>query len=146
MKRSKSTKAVNKKASFNYELHDELVAGIVLTGPEIKAIRLGQIDLTGAHIRIIGGEAFLLGGRINAKDTDPSRTRKLLLHRQEISRLIGKSEEKGLAIIPVKVFMQKGYAKVQLALGKGKKLHDKREAIKKKDIERERKSELRQNK
>lgn len=137
MKKNRNTKAVNKKASFNYELKDEVEAGIVLTGPEIKAIRAGKVDLTGSHVRIIGGEAFLLGGRILALNTDPTRTRKLLLHKEEIVRMASRSDEKGLAIVPIKIFLKKGYAKVIVALGKGKKLHDKRESLKKKDLLRE---------
>jgi len=137
MKKAPGTKAVNKKASFNYELKDEIEAGIVLTGAEIKAIRLGKVDLTGSHIRIISGEAFLLGGRITALNTDPSRTRKLLLHKAEITRMASKSDGKGLSLIPTKLYLTRGRAKVQLALGKGKKLHDKREALKKKDQIRE---------
>lgn len=128
IKRKSGTKAVNKKASFNYEVRDEVEAGIVLTGLEIKAIRAGQVDLTSSHVRIISGEAFLLGSRINVPGEDLLRTRKLLLHKGQIARLAGKSQEKGLAIIPLKLYLKRGRAKVLIALGKGKKIHDKREA------------------
>lgn len=141
-KRKSGTKAVNKKASFNYEVCDELEAGIVLTGPEIKAVRTGQVDLTSSHARIISGEVFLLGSRINVPGEDPLRTRKLLLHKEQITRLASKSQEKGLAIIPLRLYLKHGRAKVLIALGKGKKIHDKRETIKRRDIEREQQRNL----
>lgn len=137
LKKSKNIKALNKKAGFNYELKDDLEAGLVLTGPEIKAIRNGKINLTGSHIRIINGEAFLLGGQIQITGGDISRTRKLLLHKTQIARLAGQTNEKGLAIVPIKIYLKKGRAKVLIALGKGKKLWDKRESLKKKDLDRE---------
>lgn len=133
MKRSANTKAIHKKAFFNYDLKEQIEAGLVLTGPEIKAIRAGKVDLSGSHIRIISGEAYLLGSQINALGGDNTRTRKLLLHKEEISRLVGKSEEKGLTIVPVKIYLKRGRAKLGLSLGRGRKLHDKREALKKKD-------------
>jgi len=137
MKPSPNTKAVNKKAHFNYDLKEDLEAGIVLTGLEIKAIRDKKVDLTGSHVKIIGNEAFLLGSKITWPGLEVDRTRKLLLHKEQISRLIGLSSEKGLSIIPLKIYLKKGRAKILISTGKGKKLFDKREDLKKKDLQRE---------
>ena len=127
---------LNKKAGFDYEISDSLEAGIVLTGLEIKAIRTGRANITGSHIRILNGEAFWLGGEFNL-DGDKQRTKKLLLHREELDRLVGKSKENGLSIIPQKLYLKKGRAKLLIGVGKGKKLYDKREVIKKRDLDRE---------
>ena len=136
-KKSPNTKALNKKASFNYELSEDVEAGIVLTGLEIKAIRLGRVNLTGAHVRIINEEAWLIGCQILVDKADPIRTRKLLLHKDQIKRMMGKTIEKGLTVVPLKIYLKKGRAKVLVSLAKGKKLWDKRESIKRKDLERE---------
>jgi SsrA-binding protein len=137
MRKSSNTKALNRKAFFNYELKDSVEAGIVLTGDEIKAVRIGKANLTGSHVRVINGEAFLLGSQIDVKTGDKGRTRKLLLHKEEITRLAGKYDEKGLALVPLKIYLKRGLAKVNISLGKGKKIHDKRAAIKQKDLDRE---------
>lgn len=137
LKKSPNTKALNRKAGFSYELSNDIEAGLVLTGLEIKSIRLGKINLTGSHVRIVNEEAWLLGCRIEVIEGDPIRTRKLLLHKEQIKKLMGQSQEKGLSIIPLKIFLKKGRAKVIVSLGRGKKLWDKRESIKQKDLNRE---------
>jgi len=137
VKKRKSKNLINRKAKFEYTFVETLEAGIVLTGEEIKAVRANQLQLAGSHIKIIGGEAWWVGGIISVATGDQQRTRKLLLHSEEINRLIGKSEEKGLTIVPTKLYLKHGRAKLEIALARGKKLHDKREISKKRDIERE---------
>ena len=136
-KQRKSKNLINKKASFDYQFLESLETGLVLTGEEIKAIRANKVNLSGSHIKIIGGEAFWVGGIINVVIGDQQRTRKLLMHKEEIERISGKSEEKGLTIIPKKIYLKHGKAKLEIALSRGKKLHDKREEIKKRDLERD---------
>jgi len=136
-KQRKSKNLINKKASFDYQFLESLETGLVLTGEEIKAIRANKVNLSGSHIKIIGGEAFWVGGIINVVTGDQQRTRKLLMHKEEIQRISGKSEEKGLTIIPKKIYLKHGKAKLEIALSRGKKLHDKREEIKKRDLERD---------
>lgn len=133
----------NKKAGFDYQILEDYEGGIVLTGLEIKAVRSGRIDITGSHIRVIGGEAFWLGGNFNVVEGDMQRTKKLLLHKEELKRLIGKSEEKGLTIVPLKLYIKRGKAKLLIALAKGKKIYDKRETIKKREQEIEQQREFR---
>ncbi len=133
----KSTNLVNRKARFEYTFVENLEAGIVLTGEEIKAVRSNKMQLTGSHVKIIAGEAWWVGGIISVAAGDQQRTRKLLLHAAEIQRLIGKSEEKGLTIVPTKLYLTHGLAKLEIALARGKKLHDKREIMKTKDLDRE---------
>jgi SsrA-binding protein len=133
----------NKKARHEFEILDTCEAGIVLTGTEIKSIREGRIQLKGGFIRIKGGEAFLndiyIGPYPNAGpfNHDPHRPRKLLLHRREIQRFYGKIQEKGLTLIPLKVYLKDGRAKVELGLGKGRKKYEKREEIKKQEAKRQ---------
>lgn len=136
-KQRKSKNLINKKASFDYQFLESLEAGLVLTGEEIKAIRANKVNLSGSHIKIIGGEAFWVGGIINVATGDQQRTRKLLMHKEEIERIFGKSQEKRLTIISKKIYLKHGKAKLEIALSRGKKLHDKREEIKKRDIQRE---------
>lgn len=134
------TIAVNKKAFHEYEITEKLEAGIVLTGAEIKAIRAHKINLTGSYARILAHpkpELFWLGGNIAVEHADPTRTRKLLIKREEINRLIGKAQEKGLTLIPLSLYLKKGRAKLEVGIGRGRKLHDKREKLKKRDLERE---------
>ena len=133
----KSKNLTNRKARFEYTFVENIEAGIVLTGEEIKAVRANRLQLTGSHIKIIGGEAWWVGGIISVAAGDQQRTRKLLLHSEEINRLIGKSEEKGLTIVPTKIYLKHGRAKLEIALARGKKLHDKREVLKSRDTERE---------
>lgn len=133
----KSKSLINRKAKFEYTFVESLEAGIVLTGEEIKAIRANKVNLTGSHVKIIGGEAWWVGGNISVVKGDQQRTRKLLLHAEEIGRLIGKSEEKGLTIVPTKIYLNHGRAKLEIALSRGKKLHDKRNVMKQRELDRE---------
>lgn len=134
----------NKKAYHDYFIDETIEAGIVLVGTEVKSLRLGMANLKDSYARVKEGELFLVNTHISPyKQADrftqpePDRTRKLLLHQQEISKLIGKTKEKGYTLVPTKIYFKNGRAKVEIALAKGKKLFDKREAIKKKTVERE---------
>jgi len=135
--------AKNRQARHDYAIIDSWEAGIVLTGTEVKALREGKANITDAYGIVKNGEIFLLnlhispyerGGYVNH---EPTRTRKLLLHRKEIRRLIGAVEREGLTLIALELYFKKGKAKVALALGKGKKLHDKRETERQRDANRE---------
>lgn len=141
--------AKNKKAFFNYEILGSYEAGISLLGSEVKSIREGKISLKESYAEIKGGEVFLVNCHIspyeaaNIFNHEPTRERKLLLHRQEIKRLTGKIKEKGLTLIPTKVMINdKGKVKVEVSLARGKRVYQKREAIKEKDREREMRAEL----
>jgi SsrA-binding protein len=133
----------NRKARHDYQLQESLEAGLVLTGPEVKSLRLGRANLKDSYAQPKAGELFLYQLHISPyensrlQEQNPLRVRKLLLHRQEIKRLIGKIHEKGLTLIPVKLYFRDGRAKVELALARGKKHFDKREAIRSKDLKRE---------
>jgi len=135
--------ARNPKATHEYHILDSWEAGIVLTGTEVKSLRHGKASIKEAYARIRGGEVFLEGMNItpyeqgNRYNHDPVRSRKLLLHRREIERLIGAVEQKGLTLIPLDLYFRRGKAKVKLALGRGKKQYDKREDLKRRDAERE---------
>ncbi|MDR1049598.1 MAG: SsrA-binding protein SmpB [Deltaproteobacteria bacterium] len=133
----------NKKARFEYELGDRYEAGIVLVGTEVKSLRLGKANLVDAYARLEGGEAWLVGAHISPYDNahfgnhEPQRRRKLLLKRAELNKLVGKVTERGLSLIPLKLYFKNGRAKAELALAKGKKLHDKRQSMKEADSKRE---------
>ncbi len=133
----------NRKARHEYEILDTLEAGIVLKGPEVKSLRAGQVSFRDAFARVENGEVWLYSLHIapyeqaNRENTDPERARKLLLRRDEIRRLVGKVEEKGLTLIPLDVYFRRGYAKVTLAVARGRRLYDKREKLKKQTQERE---------
>lgn len=134
----------NRRAGFEYELLDKYIAGIQLKGTEIKSIREGKVNLQDGYCYFSGGEAFVKGISISVYDQgthynhEPDRERKLLLKKSEIGKLSSRVEEKGLSLIPLRLFINdRGYAKIELALGRGKKLHDKRNSIKEKDIKRE---------
>ncbi len=135
--------ATNRKARHEYHILDRWEAGMVLTGPEVKSLRQGKVGFQDAFARVDGGEVWLHRLHIapydpaNRWNDDPLRTRKLLLKRSEIRKLVGQVEEKGLALIPLDLFFQRGYAKVTIALARGKKLHDKRETLKRRTQERE---------
>ena len=135
-------KITNKKAHFDYELQENLEAGINLFGSEVKAVRLGQADLTGSYVKLIGSEIYLVNATISPyqsgqiEDYDEKRTRKLLLHKKEILALKSKMQSANLALIPVSLYFKHGFVKIEIALGKGKKKYEKRESIKKKDIKR----------
>lgn len=135
--------AQNRKANHDYFIEETVEAGIVLTGTEIKSVRQGKANLRDSFVRITSGEAFLINCHIshfehgNRFNVDPTRTRKLLLHRSQIDKLFGQMKEKGYALIPLKIYLRNGYAKVLLGLAKGKKNYDKRQDIAKKDAQRD---------
>jgi SsrA-binding protein len=135
--------ARNKRARHDYHILDTWEAGLVLTGTEVKSLREGRANISDAYGTIRDGEAYLLNLHISPYERggytnhEPGRTRKLLLHRKEIRRLIGAVEREGLTLIPLEIYFKKGVAKVALALGKGKKLHDKRETERTRDAERD---------
>ena len=139
----------NRKAYHDYQIQETLEAGLVLTGPEVKSLRLGRANLKDSYAKPKGGEVFLHEVHISPYENsplpeqNPTRTRKLLLHKQEIRRMISKIQEKGLTVVPLKLYFQGGKAKVELGLAKGKKLYDKRESIKKKDLKREAERQIR---
>jgi|SRR5690554_3534820 len=127
--------AQNRKARYNYEILDTYEAGLALTGTEVKSLRAGRASLTEGYAEVRDGEVWLRNVHIPEYDQgswtnhEPRRSRKLLLHRDEIARLIGKTQEKGLTLIPLSLYFKDGYAKVELALARGKKVHDKRRTI-----------------
>jgi SsrA-binding protein len=134
----------NRQAGFEYELLDKYVAGIVLTGTEIKSIREGKVNLQDGYCYVNNGEVFVKGINITpyAQGThynhEATRERKLLLKKSEIRKLDGKVEERGLTLVPVRLFVNdRGFAKLEIALARGKKMHDKRESIKERDAKRE---------
>lgn len=137
------TVATNKKAFHNYFIGERFEAGIALTGSEIKSVREGRISLVDAYVRPEGGELWLLNVHIARYDPssymghEPTRPRKLLLHRKEINNLAGKVAEKGLTLVATRLYLKDSIAKVEIALAKGKKLYDKREAITRREVERE---------
>mgnify|MGYP000888041250 CR=1 FL=1 len=140
--------AQNRKARHDYHLHDTFEAGLVLTGTEVKSLRAGRASLTEAFATVDDGEVWLRNAHIpeysHGKDNHlPRRNRKLLLHRREIDKLLGKTREKGLTLIPTKVYLKNGKIKCELALGRGKKLHDKREAERKRTEEAEARAAMR---
>jgi SsrA-binding protein len=132
----------NKKAHFDYQILESVEAGLVLTGPEVKAMRAGQVSLNASFVRPLSSgehdqiELWLINAQFQ-KTAEPDRSRKLLLHRQEIDRMIGKVQEKGLTLIPLTLYFKQGKIKLEVGLAKGKKEFEKRETIKKRDIERE---------
>jgi len=136
--------ASNRKALFNYEIVEKKEAGIVLTGSEVKSIRKGRITITESYAKFMNDGLFLINAHIspyqshqkNLKDPSPTRSRKLLLHQNELDRLLGKSQEKGLALVPLSVYLKNNKIKIEIGVGRGKKKHDKRESIKKRDDER----------
>ncbi len=135
--------AQNKKARHDYFIEETYEAGIVLQGTEIKSIRNGRVNLKDAFARIQQGEVFIHNMHIspyeqgNRYNHEPLRTRKLLLHRKQIDKLIGETKEAGYSIVPLKMYLKDGYAKVLIGLGKGKKKYDKREDLKKKEAKRD---------
>ena len=141
-------KIVNKKAFFDYQISERIEAGINLNGAEVKAIRGGFADLKGSFVKIIGSEAYLINAKIfpyeyaRPEGFDEKRTRKLLLHKKEIIALKSKTEGQNLTLVPVSLYTTKSFIKLEIALGKGKKQYDKKETIKKKDIQREVEQEL----
>lgn len=141
--------ASNDRARYDYELLEKLEAGLVLDGQEVKSAKTGHLKLKGAHVAFTRGEAMLIGAHI-AKypkagplpDYDPDRSRKLLLHKRQLERLRGKREEDGLTIVPLRAYMVGGRIKIEIAVARGKKQYEKRESIKKRDIDRQVRSAL----
>ncbi len=141
---SNTVSILNRNARYEYELMDKFIAGLVLTGTEIKSIRMGKVNLKDAFCTFQQGELFIrqmhispynLGTSYNHEET---RTRKLLLKRKELKKIEKRKDEKGLTIVPTRLFINdRGFAKVEIALAKGKKLHDKRDRLKQKDLDRE---------
>jgi SsrA-binding protein len=137
------TVAVNRRARYEYAIEETLEAGIVLTGTEIKSIRAGRANLAEAYARVERGEAWLIGAHIapyeqgNRNNHEPTRVRKLLLHRDQIAELAGKSQAKGLTLVPLKLYIRDGMAKLELGVARGKKAHDKRRTIAERDVRRE---------
>ena len=140
---TKKTIATNRKAYHNYLLQDGVEAGIVLTGSEIKSIRAGRVSLGDAYVKPEAGELWLLNAHIARYEAgsylshEPTRPRKLLLHRKQIDNLTSKVSERGLTLVPLKLYIKDSIAKVEVALAKGKKLYDKRESIMRRETERE---------
>ena len=139
-----STIVVNKKARFEYSIEDHFEAGLVLQGWEVKSLRAGRAQIADSYVLLKDGEAWLLGSQIVPLPTasthirpDPSRTRKLLLHRSELHKLIGAVERRGYALVPLRMYWKKGNAKLEIAMAKGKKAHDKRATEKDRDWTRE---------
>ncbi len=138
----------NKRAFFDYQIGEKIEVGINLIGSEVKAIRQGHADLTGSFVKIIGSEVYLVNAKIfpyqyaRPENYDEKRTRKLLLHKNEIISLKSKTEGANLSLVPLSIYTTKGYIKVEVAIGKGKKKFEKKEAIKKKDLQRELEQEL----
>lgn len=135
-------KIVNKKVYFNYFIDSEVEAGIVLKGTEIKSIRKGSVNLTDSYVRIKNNEAYIINMFIdkynegNMFNHEPTRERKLLLHKKEIKRLLELVSREGYTLVPTSIYIKGDFAKVSIGVAKGKKLYDKREVIKKRDMER----------
>jgi SsrA-binding protein len=147
--RAPRTIAVNRRARYEYTIEETLDAGLVLTGTEIKSIRAGKVNLAEAFARVERGEAWLIGAHIAPweggarANHEPKRDRKLLLHRDEIDRLLGRVRSKGLTVVPLRLYISgRGIAKVELGLARGKQLHDKRRAIADRDARRQAERDL----
>ena len=141
--------AENRKARFDYEILEKFEAGMVLIGQEVKSIKSGRISIKGSYVVLKGEEPYLIGANVppyqpkNAPpDYEPERSRKLLLTKSEIKHLIGKTKEKGLTLVPLRVYTKRGKVKLEFGMGKGRKKADKRELIKKREAERELEREL----
>ncbi|HTM67970.1 MAG TPA: SsrA-binding protein SmpB [Candidatus Binatia bacterium] len=138
------TLAENKKAKFEYQVLDTVEAGLMLTGPEVKSVRNGRMSLLGAYVSIARGAVWLIGAHIqrypNAGpqlEYDPERTRRLLLHKREIMKLAGKLEQKGLTLVPISVYTKGSKIKISVGLARGKKNYEKRETLRKRDLDRD---------
>ncbi|HME06541.1 MAG TPA: SsrA-binding protein SmpB [Bryobacteraceae bacterium] len=133
----------NRQAGYNYHLFDRYEAGLVLSGTEVKAAKSGRVQLKESFAEVVGNEAWLLNAHIseyshgNRENHEPVRRRKLLLHRQEIDKLMGQTREKGLTLVPTRMYLKNGRIKIEIAVGKGKKLHDKRETLRKREMDAE---------
>ena len=137
------TIAVNRRARHEYAIEETLEAGLALTGTEIKSIRAGRVSLAEAYARIEHGEALLIGAHIapyeqgNRNNHEPTRVRKLLLHRDQIAELVGRTQAKGFTLVPLRLYIYKGRAKLEIGIGRGKKAYDKRRTIAERDARRE---------
>jgi len=138
-----SVLAVNKRANYDYDISDKYEAGIVLRGYEVKSVKTGHISLKGSFVTVKGNELFLTNANIplykhagEVKNYDPTQPRKLLLHKAEIARLIGKSRVEGLTLVPIRVYTKQGLLKLEFGIGKGRKKHDKRNVIQKREADR----------
>ena len=137
------TIAVNRRARHDYTIEDTLEAGLVLTGTEIKSVREHRVNIAEAYVRIDHGEAWLIGAHIapyeqgNRNNHEPTRTRKLLLHRDQIAELVGRVQSKGFTLVPLRLYIRDGHAKLEIGIARGKKTHDKRRAIAERDMRRE---------
>ena len=137
------TVAVNRRARHEYAVDETLEAGLVLSGTEIKSIRAGRVNLAEAYARIEHGEAWLIGAHIapyeqgNRNNHEPTRTRKLLMHRDQIAELVGRTQAKGYTLVPLKLYIRNGMAKLELGVARGKKAYDKRRTIAERDMRRE---------
>jgi SsrA-binding protein len=137
------TVAVNRRARHQYAIEETLEAGLALTGTEIKSIRAGRVNLAEAYARIERGEAWLIGAHIapyeqgNRNNHEPTRTRKLLLHRDQIAELQGRTQARGFTLVPLKLYIRNGMAKLELGIGRGKKAYDKRRTIAERDARRD---------
>lgn len=135
--------AINRRARFDYHIEETYEAGVMLTGGEVKSLRDGRANLKDSYGRVDKGEAFLLNAHISNYEPahyfneEPTRTRKLLMHKKEIMRLMGKVQEQGLTLIPLRLYFKNGRAKVELALARGKKLYDKRETTREREVKRD---------
>ncbi|MBI2025887.1 MAG: SsrA-binding protein SmpB [Candidatus Levybacteria bacterium] len=135
-------KITNRRAFFDYQLEDSFEAGINLYGHEVKSVRTGKADLSGSFVRIVGSEAYLVNAKIfpyqpgQIEGYDQQRSRKLLMHKKEIISLKSKLEGSNFSLVPVSMYLKNGFVKLEVALGRGKKKYDKRQAIKRRDIQR----------
>ncbi len=141
--RDDSTVALNRRARHEFTIDDTFEAGLVLTGTEIKSVRAGKVNISSAYARIEKGEAWLIGADIapfdqgNRYNHEPKRTRKLLLHRRQIDELLGRAQQKGQTIVPLRLYLNRGKAKVELGLARGKQQHDRRRDIAERDARRD---------
>ena len=137
------TIALNRRARYEYFIDETFEAGLVLTGTEIKSVRARKVNLADAYARVEHGDAWLIGAHIapyeqgNRNNHEPTRTRKLLLHRDQISELIGRTQAKGFTLVPLKLYIRNGMAKLEIGIAKGKKAYDKRRTIAERDARRE---------
>ncbi len=142
---------VNRRAKFDYHIEDTYEAGMVLLGSEVKSLRDGKASLGDSYAKIVGGEVYLVNCHVSpykqagVHNHEPLRERKLLLNKREIKKLIGRTAERGYTLVPLRIYFSGGRAKVELALAKGKKLHDKREALKRETIKREMERAIREH-
>jgi SsrA-binding protein len=140
---SEQTVALNRRARHDYAVEETVEAGLVLTGTEVKSIRAGRVNLAEAYARIERGEAWLIGAHIatyeqgNRNNHEPTRTRKLLLHRDQITELMARTQAKGQTLVPLRLYLRNGMAKLEIGIARGKKTHDKRRTIAERDMRRE---------